>query len=229
MSGMCRTLKHLSQPRAGNRLTNHSIFVVILGLSLSACLGSEADIRLPSGGSSGSSGSGSGGNSADAPAEAGSSSPSNGPTAPDTLPSDPSEQPPEAPPEEPTEDPNNPGDDQTGQMPTKLTFYWSPVTKDTDGTAITVDGYKLEIGTAPGVYDAFITVSDPTATITLDIPGTYFFVVRAFKGGAVGDASNEVFATISPSAGTSRAPQAYVIDMRSIPSGSFQAKLQAKK
>lgn len=70
-------------------------------------------------------------------------------------------------------------------------LQWDPVLQDTQGNPITVDGYRLYAGeTSGGPYQPVHETQNATATVSL-CPGTYYFVVTAFKNTQESPYSNE--------------------------------------
>jgi hypothetical protein len=75
------------------------------------------------------------------------------------------------------------------------TLSWAPVTKRTDGAALTdLAGYRIYYGTSPAAATQTVVVADPKATtyvVTRLTPGTWYFAVAAYtKGGAEGPRSD---------------------------------------
>lgn len=73
---------------------------------------------------------------------------------------------------------------------------WTPPTKNEDGSALTdLAGYKIFLGSQPGVYPKFVEVNDPKATSYRieNLPaGQWYFSVRSVsKAGVVSAPSSE--------------------------------------
>ncbi len=72
------------------------------------------------------------------------------------------------------------------------TMLWDAVTEAVDGSALTVDGYRVYVSQTSGRYTTPIaTVTEPTYTQRFPI-GKYFAVVSAFKAGVESAQSNEI-------------------------------------
>ena len=73
---------------------------------------------------------------------------------------------------------------------------WTAPTKNTDGTAASLSGYKIYYGTASKNYSQSVSVngaSNLTSTITLSGSGTWYFAIAAVDTKGVESAkSNEV-------------------------------------
>jgi fibronectin type 3 domain-containing protein len=73
---------------------------------------------------------------------------------------------------------------------------WTAPTKNTDGTAVTLSGYKVYYGTASQNYSQTVSVSGASTvqrTVALSGPGTWYFAVTALDNkGAESAKSNEV-------------------------------------
>lgn len=75
---------------------------------------------------------------------------------------------------------------------TTATLAWSPVTDST------LEGYKVYVGTASGLYSRTITVGNLTSYVvdSLTTGTTYFFTVTAYNSGGESPPSNEVSKSI---------------------------------
>ena len=79
------------------------------------------------------------------------------------------------------------------------TLSWNPPTQNTDGSALTLDGYKLYWGTTHGNYTNVETIGNNVTTYMLDnlAPNTYYFVMTALDNlGNESDYSNEATKTV---------------------------------
>ncbi len=81
-----------------------------------------------------------------------------------------------------------PGAEQASPHRSAVTM-WNPPTTYANGTPLTdLAGYRMLMGTAPGVYTRAIDIRDPTATgyvvDNLDA-GTWYFSVRAYNAAGV--------------------------------------------
>jgi hypothetical protein len=80
------------------------------------------------------------------------------------------------------------------------TLSWSPPTTNSDGSTLTLSGYRIKYGTSEGDYSQVVSVTNPgIATYVVDglSAGTYFFVVTAVDAsGMESPASPSVSKTI---------------------------------
>jgi hypothetical protein len=89
------------------------------------------------------------------------------------------------------------------QMPSGVaTLAWTPPTTNQDGSTLDdLSGYKVYIGTSPGVYSRTVEITNPgvsTYVVENLLPGTYYFAVTAFDAaGNESSYSNEAAKTIS--------------------------------
>jgi hypothetical protein len=58
-------------------------------------------------------------------------------------------------------------------------LWWAPVTTNTDGTPAKITGYRLYLGTSPGVYAAPIPVQGFRYSLAQLAPGRYYAAVTA--------------------------------------------------
>ncbi len=58
-------------------------------------------------------------------------------------------------------------------------LVWDAPTQNTDGTPVSLKGYKLYKGTKPGVYTHTSIPNVPAYTLTLTTPATYYLAVTA--------------------------------------------------
>jgi hypothetical protein len=74
------------------------------------------------------------------------------------------------------------------------TLTWTPPTQNTDGSPLTIAGYKVYWGPSAGSYPNSVTLNNPGLTsYVVDglVPGTYFFAATAFNStGAESSLSN---------------------------------------
>lgn len=71
-------------------------------------------------------------------------------------------------------------------------MLWEPVTAAVDGSALTVDGYRVYVSQTSGKYTTpTATVTEPTYSQRFPV-GKYFAVVSAFKAGVESAQSNEI-------------------------------------
>ncbi len=76
---------------------------------------------------------------------------------------------------------------------------WTPPTSNTDDTQLTIAGYKIYYGTAPGVYSKVVNVSSGLTEYVIDnlASDTYYFVITVYDNQLVeSDYSNEVTKSI---------------------------------
>lgn len=82
-----------------------------------------------------------------------------------------------------------------GASPGSATVSWTPPSQKTDGSPLTLAGYKIYWGTASRSYTNSVTVDSPgTATYVIDdlTPATWYFAVTAIDAqGIESDYSNE--------------------------------------
>jgi predicted phage tail protein len=78
------------------------------------------------------------------------------------------------------------------QNTTSVTLNWSPPASGPEPT-----GYLIEAGSQPGLADlAVLRLPAQTSYTAMAPPGTYYLRVRAMRGGAGSEASNEIAVTI---------------------------------
>lgn len=82
-----------------------------------------------------------------------------------------------------------------------ITLSWAPPTQNEDGSSLgDLAGYKIMYGQEPGVFTKVISVPNGGATsysVEGLVPGTYYFVIRAFNAKGVDSIrSNEATTTL---------------------------------
>jgi len=91
-----------------------------------------------------------------------------------------------------------------------FTVIWDQVTLDVAGQPVEgLLGYKLYVSTTTGTYGAIAeaTVTANTTTLTKDIVGTYYAVVRAYNATGESANSNEITFQVKPK--TPKAPTSF--------------------
>lgn len=87
------------------------------------------------------------------------------------------------------------GGDGGGSVTTSVTLDWDATTTRADGSALTVAGYRVSYGTAPGSYGTTVDIGDATTCVIegLTTGNTYFFVVTSYdSSGNESEPSNEI-------------------------------------
>lgn len=82
-----------------------------------------------------------------------------------------------------------------GSVTTSVTLDWDATTTRADGSALTVAGYRVSYGTAPGSYGSTVDIGDATTCVIegLTTGNTYFFVVTSYdSSGNESEPSNEI-------------------------------------
>ena len=81
---------------------------------------------------------------------------------------------------------------------TTVTLAWDAPTTNTDGTPLTVKGYKIHYGTSSGTYTNIIDVGNVTTYVITNLaPGAYYFTTTVYDTSNIeSDYSNEVSKTL---------------------------------